>query len=221
MLKKILFIHGSTVKHTYSFFRKADPDWGFAEILQIINSQNLAKVEVFGWGPLAKQIKWWQVINPFYFVGVYFEEKTWVKSNLETENLHKKILYFEPEIIVCHSMGGFLLEKYLQQKKDLPNSVKQVITLMSDGEVSFILPKIIQTKVQNQNLKWLNYHCFWDLTLICSVIINQKFPAGVFGYKSKYITNKFYFLTKTFPDFHTSLIKKSKKLPIWLREILK
>ena len=95
----------------------------------------------------------------------------------------------------------------------LPQNVKNIYTLQSDAPAKCkIEDSKLKIRLQERNLKWHNYHCFWDIALLTSLMVNKRFSAGLIGYKNDLeIKNLFYPLHGSL-DLHTSIISIPKEI---------
>jgi hypothetical protein len=166
------------------------------------------EIDIFNWSEGEHKIKFYELLEILF---LYRSERKMIhnKTSGLTKKLSDQIQIGEYTTIITHSMGGELLQTSIQQY-GLPESVKSIYDLQSDAPVnSQPLGSEILHRLESAQLKWYNYHCFWDQSLLASVILNLRIPVGLFGSKHKYIQNVFYPL-RDGPDLHTSIIKNPK-----------
>jgi uncharacterized alpha/beta hydrolase family protein len=206
-MSKILYIHGYGTESIHQFRPK---QWSEKEICNTIfelkKEQDL-ELKFFHWGWSLKLDKW-QSLNPLQYLRLYITEQNMAKSTGLLNRLNKMIKTYEPEIIICHSMGSFILVNYLT-KYGKPESVKKLVTMQADFPRYFKLPQSIEQSVQNKELKFYNIYCPWDELLPLSMVINLKPPAGMFGVANKHVKNIMFPLYDNL-DFHNSILNSTR-----------
>jgi len=218
-MSKILLIHGSTCGVKYSFFRGKKLNGSFDAYDDLLDKNNsldkenkvksLTNVRLFKWAYSNQDLDFWQAINPYWLLKVYYDEKKYIKTAEAITKLETKIYDYNPDTIICHSMGCEYLFGFLEQK-NLPNSVTKIYLLQSDANRNLELKNTdLVNKINNKTLEIYNYFCFYDQALWFSVFANWQIPAGLFGSASKYLNNKKWFLGGSV-DLHTSIISKPK-----------
>ena len=197
-MSKIALIHGFGTGINYSIFQKAEANNAGFLIFDDLIAKKTAKV--FDWR-IYKNLNLFEVLSVFPILKIYWQEKTKVHS-LEIQNQLKTFLEFEqPEIIICHSMGGKLLFEHTHK---LPKSVKKIVLIQADISSNAKIPKNLQ------KLEIINYFCPWDNALIGSNLINFRIMAGQIGLKDA--TNIFFPLLLNNPNMHTFPLRSSKFL---------
>jgi hypothetical protein len=175
---KYLLIHGFGTKVNYDLgFYKYPPNEDFLAWKEEIKE---GRAKIFSWG-ITQSKNWKNVLNPLSYLELYKREKSLAKNKYMLLELNKVIKETNPEIIVCHSMGCYLLENYCGSY-DLPKSLQKIV--FSQGDIRKIsnLEKQLES---NPALKLQNYYCSWDQALISSVAVNLSRPAGLFGIRIK------------------------------------
>ncbi|MEI6729187.1 MAG: hypothetical protein WCK98_06110 [bacterium] len=206
-MSKILYIHGYSTKTTHLFRPKA---WSEKEICNTIfelKKQQPAEIDFFHWGWSLKLSKL-QYFNPFQHLKVYLTERKMAKSKGLLNRLHQTINTYQPEVIICHSMGSFVLLNYLN-KFGKPDSLKKIVTMQADFPRSYKLSQDIEQSLESKELKFYNIYCPWDELLPLSMAINLKPPAGMFGMANKNVQNILFPLYDDL-DFHNSILNSTR-----------
>jgi hypothetical protein len=205
---KYLLIHGFGTKVNYDLgFYKYPPTEDFLAWKEDIG---LGNAKIFSWG-IRQEKNWRNVLSPLPYLELYKREKSLVKNKYLLLELHKAIEETNPEIIVCHSMGCFLLENYCGLH-NLPKSVQKIV--FSQGDIVRI-PNLEKQLGQNPKLKLENYYCGWDQALLTSVSVNLYKPAGLFGIRinkelGNQIQNIFWPLGNLHKNCHVDAINSIK-----------
>ncbi len=195
LTKNILLIHGYGVRATYPIIRpKEDKYLGFGGFSNLLEAGN---THLFVWG-CAVKYSFLDMLNPFKYLQLYNQEKKLACSKDILQQLHNQIQSQNIQTIVCHSMGGYLVQQYLDSF-DLPNSVKKIIIVQAD------ISRMSRFNTPN-NVSVINLYCPWDQALWESVVVNRYIPAGLFGLTSSTISNTFFPLYKDI-NLHESSIK--------------
>jgi hypothetical protein len=205
---KYLLIHGFGTKVNYDLgVWKYPPTEDFLAWKDDIKSGN---AKIFSWGILQSK-SWKNIFNPIPYWELYKSEKSLANNKYMLLELDRVIKETNPKVIVCHSMGCYLLESYCGSF-DLSKSVGKIV--FSQGDVRCI-PNIEQQLTKNTELKLENYFCGWDQALISSVIVNMTRPSGLFGLdiKQKFrnqIQNIFWSLGNLHKNCHVDGINNPK-----------
>jgi hypothetical protein len=204
---KVLLIHGSTVGLEYSFFKQKDLKYGyFKGVKDLIDSGN---VDLFLWADRQDIAKTWEFHK---ILKMYHQERVDINESKHSQRLYEKLKNGEYTTVITHSMGGELLTKMIQDC-GLPKNLENIYTLQSDAPAKCkIKDDKLKIRLDENSLNWCNYHCFWDIALLTSLIVNQRFSAGLTGYKTDLeIINLFYPLHGSL-DLHTSIISIPKEI---------
>ncbi|MFW5719402.1 MAG: hypothetical protein ACOCXT_00015 [Candidatus Dojkabacteria bacterium] len=168
---------------------------------------------LYCWYPDYSQLTWkdlFEVANP---LKTYLREKKIVSKSAAQVQLYEKIQRERITTLICHSMGAFLVFNMINNPDlGLPGCVKTIVLVQADIPRTLLInnPEVY-SRLQKKHLHFLNYHCFWDITLCLSGIINRYKPAGLFGYQpegsdiSTLITNRFFPLNRSL-NVHNSSI---------------
>ena len=191
-MSKIILIHGFGIGITAPFLRRGfGESAGFAAFNEMIVGGEAA---VFYWG-IKKQVSPWKILNPIFWLNLYEDEKILSQATATHRQLHDFLFYEQPEIIVSHSMGCFLLNEYLKQNS-LPSSVKRIFFVQSD---------LSRRAKLNTNLPIINIYCFWDSTLLLSAIYNHERRGGLLPIKGVSVKNIFTPLWRL-PNPHNNIL---------------
>ncbi len=205
---KYLLIHGFGTKVNYDLgFWKYPPTEDFDAWSKEIEFGN---AKIFSWG-IRQEKSWKNILNPMPYLDLYRREQSLAMNKYMIEELHKTMTETQPEIIVCHSMGSFLLENYCGLF-DLPSSLQKIVFSQADIRK---IPNIEKQLKNNPNLKLQNYYCGWDNALLSSFLINLSRPAGLYGLRitkgfEKQIQNIFYSLGNLHKNCHIDAINSPK-----------
>lgn len=208
-MSKFVLIHGFAIGLTTPIFRPPfGPSAGFYAFDKTVES---GEAVVFPWG-IERQVNLFQILNPFFLANHYEDEKFLAQARETRERLRAFLEREQPEIIVCHSMGCFLLNKYLENFT-LPKSVRAIVFSQSDDIIS---PPPL-TPSTPSSLSTHNLYCPWDPTLLISSIYNKKWRAGLRPARQKGVWDIFFPLVLPF-NFHTSGLR-DKKLVKFVQQI--
>jgi hypothetical protein len=207
--KKLLLIHGYGQSYLKSLLGRFGlnitlKSYSFKAFRQLIEKGN---AKVFVWHhEIESEI--FQYFNPFYvYKNLYITEKEKSVSTDIQKQLTFELQSQKPEIIVCHSLGCYLLLNYLD-KYNLPASVKKIFLVQGDFSTNYSLtnPDLIK-KLENKELEIINCYCPWDPILHISKLTSVSYrPAGVYGFKNELVTNKLFPLYKAI-NLHNSSIE--------------
>ena len=141
---KYLLIHGFGTKVNYDLgFFQYPPTEDFLAWKDLIKS---GEAKIFSWG--IRQSKTFKnVLNPLPYLQLYKAELKLANNKYMLEELNKTIVATQPEIIVCHSMGSYLLENYCGSF-ELPNSVTKIVFSQADIRA---IPNIQKELEKNSN----------------------------------------------------------------------
>jgi uncharacterized alpha/beta hydrolase family protein len=206
-MSKILYIHGYGTETLHQFRPK---QWSEKEICSTIfelKKERDLELKFFHWGWSLKLSKW-QAFNPLQYLKLYLTEQRMAKSKGLLNRLHKMIQTYQPEIIICHSMGSFILMNYLT-KYEKPLSVKKIVTMQADFPRYFEIPQSVEQDIDTKKLKFYNIYCPWDELLPLSMVINFKLPSGMFGVANKRVKNILFPLYDNW-DFHNSILNSRR-----------
>jgi hypothetical protein len=205
---KYLLIHGFGTKVNYDLgFWKYPPTEDFLAWEDEIKAGN---AKIFSWG-ISQQKNWKNFGNPLSYLELYKREKSLAKNKYMLLELDKVIKETNPEIIVCHSMGAFLLENYCKDY-ELNQNLNKIVFSQAD---ILRIPNIQNQLWKRDNLKLDNYYCSWDTALISSMVINKFRPAGLVGVRldneaENKIKNIFWSLRNLHKNCHIDAINNPK-----------
>lgn len=220
--QKILLIHGfgTSVKNeimslTSKGFLGKNLDYReFTAFNHLVKEGNAL---VFRWNDqfLATKIKDFTSIEKY--IDLYRREKSKAVAESTQDSLRKMIDDNNPEIIVCHSMGCFLLLNYLEKNK-LNKSVRKIFLVQGDfSRKHQIENKDILKGIEENNLRIINVYCPWDTTLMVSPFVNRlTLPAGLSRMRNPYIVDVLFPLSNNL-NLHNSSIKSRDLLDFVLK----
>ncbi len=203
-----LLIHGFGTKINYDLgFYQYPPTEDF---LAWEKDTEFGNAKIFSWG-IKQDKNWKNFANVAQYWELYNREKSLAANKYMLIELDKAIKETKPEIIVCHSMGAFLLENYCETY-ELPGCVKKIVFSQADIRT---IPNLEKRLEKNCNLKLTNYYCGWDPALITSLALGWSRPAGLYGIKVKnelgsQIKNIFYPLGFSGTNLHIDAINSPK-----------
>ena len=203
-----LLIHGFGTKINYDLgFYQYRPTEDFLAWEKDIEFGN---AKIFSWG-IRQDKNWKNIANVAQYLDLYIREKSLAQNKYMLIELDKVIKETQPEIIVCHSMGAFLLENYCSSF-ELPEYAKKIV--FSQADIRSI-PNLEKQLVLNQSLKLHNYYCGWDPALISSLAVNLSRPDGLYAIQIKKelmsrIKNIFYPLGLSGTNLHIDAINSPK-----------
>ncbi|GAB4147257.1 MAG: hypothetical protein OHK0017_08770 [Patescibacteria group bacterium] len=206
-MSRLVLVHGTSVGVKFSVFRdRTFIDGSFTVLRPMLDS---GEAVLFNWHQADHEVGFWQCLNPFSVVDIYLKERKYAGTEAGQRQLSHFLHEKQPEIVVAHSLGC----NYLAQSINfggLPKSVKKVLTLASESPADFkITDSEVANRIISKKMEWLNYHCFWDMTIASSMLFTGKIPSGLFGSKESLITNRFY-PQGLFGDPHTSMLRDQK-----------
>lgn len=211
---KIALIHGYAVDMEIGILRRRlGRDAGFAAFRRLLDSGDAV---LFRW---AEHMRFSSIhyINPFAHLRVYNVEK----NKAVSDKLHQEFSEFldreRPDTLVCHSMGSYLLMNYIN-KFGLPDFIRKVVFVQGDIPAGTVIsnPDIIK-RLENKELAIYNYYCWWDITLISSMILNRYVPLGLTGSRLKHIHNRFFPLYKKI-NLHQSSMNDDKLIELIMKD---
>jgi Serine hydrolase len=204
--KRYLLIHGFGVGVQYSVFAKAHNDnCGFLAFDQMLRS---GQAKAFNWR-ISKKFNILQTLNPLNSLQHYFQERSKSKQMQYHDQLDKIMKEYQPDTVVCHSMGCLFLLNFLE-RNTLSKSVTEIIFSQADIDKQHVIPLNLQALFEKNEVNLINYYCFWDNALLSSSIVNFSIRSGQVGWWPKNqngkIANKFYPLYPIKGNFnlHTS-----------------
>jgi hypothetical protein len=203
-MSRIVLIHGFATGIDYLWRPAFGEDAGFSGFRELISR---GEAKAFRWD--IKERAGWRSFNPFYSLRIYRRERALV----EKQETHEALSYFlereQPEIIVCHSMGCYLLLKYFE-KNLLPTSVHTILFTQADVDPKeFVLPQVYENAIRDKRLRFINSYCLWDPTLIISALVSASSRMGLRPLVSSLVESHFFPLLKLW-NLHTSAIRDSK-----------
>ena len=207
---KIAIIHGYAADMEMGWLRpRLGYDAGFSAFRPLLDS---GEAVMFRWGE-HMSFSSIHYINPFTHLQVYRSEKSKVVSDKLQRELTAFLDKERPDTLVCHSMGSYLLVNYIN-KFGLPDCVRKVVFVQADIPVGMGIthPDIIK-RVENKELSVYNYHCWWDITLVSSMIINGYVPLGLTRSRAGYVNNRFFPLNKKI-NLHMSSMNDRKLIEL-------
>jgi hypothetical protein len=197
---KTLLLHGYATKLRASVFRKPLGEHeGFVGLQDEIARDEIA---VFRWG-IDRSLSFAQSLNPFSYLTLYRDEEYLAESRELQQKLFETIASSGTEQVICHSMGCRLLLNTINTI-GLPVSVKSIIFLQADVNADTEFPKSIPRSL-------VNYHCFWDVSLITSSILHRNFRIGMQSWKYPGVNNHFFPLLRPI-NLHMSQLRDKKFL---------
>jgi|GEM_PF-6307900 len=165
----------------------------------------------YSWAVDRNNYSFWQSCNPFCYLNTYIQESNYILTQEATSKLHQYLLTKNPEIILTHSAGNRLLFETFNQF-GFNSNLQKIVTLASDLPADYkIYNHDFLSKLQNRDLIWENYYCFYDQALLFSSIFKLEARTGLIGYKQNLAKNIFYPL-KLKMNFHTSGLHDTKFL---------
>jgi hypothetical protein len=205
---KYLLIHGYGIGLQYSFLKSAEGEnAGFGAFDDLIEA---GEAKVFRW-EMSRKLNFWETINVKTSIKQYNDEMLKIENQEVYDSLQKELTLTQPEAIVCHSAGGFLLLRYLTNHI-LPSSVKKIVFIQSNIPQDMVFPDYLQKKLQQKEIKLINLYCYWDQALWSLVIIGRQISIGLLGSNNTYVKNIFFPLYKGV-NLHTSSINDTKIFP--------
>ncbi len=183
---KILLIHGFGTEIRY-FLRKGENTYSDFQGMQKEIDQGTAMV--FKWG-IPTTFSFLQSLNPFEYHHLYEQERKRATSPEIHEKLAKAIESFEPDIIMCHSMGTLLLTEYLEAY-GLPHYVAKIIFIQGSIPRSRrISTPLIRTRLEDGSLTLLNVYCPWDPSLWANLVEVPTLSIGLLPFTHPHVRNK-------------------------------
>lgn len=211
---KIALIHGYAVDMEMGVFRRRlGRDAGFGAFRRLLDSGDAV---MFRWG---EHMRFGSIhyINPFAHLRVYNAEKNKAASDKLFAQFGDFLERERPDTLVCHSMGSYLLINYIN-KHGLPAHVRKVVFVQGDIPAGTIISNAdITRRLENKELNIYNYHCWWDITLISSMMLNGYVPLGLTKSRLKHIHNRFFPLYKTI-NLHQSSMNDDKLIELIMKD---
>lgn len=183
---KLVLIHGNSAGIKFPMRDRQIKYGSFTVFKELIDS---GEAILFGWHYINEEFDLFKTLNPFEFRRQYFTEKEYCGSEAAWLKLDRFLELQQPEKIVCHSMGCYLLLNTINVY-GLPKTVKSVYLAQGDFDREFKLTNAdIVQRIKSGELKIYNYHCDWDQMLALSIAANGVIPGGLTGTNEKYFTN--------------------------------
>jgi len=132
---------------------------------------------------------------------LYTQERALIFSEEVQQSLRKMLYDVCPRIIIAHSLGGYLVRNVCEYLS-VPDSLKQIVLLQADIPKSVSLPYI-------QRIEWINFWCWWDMSLTSSLFINQETPIGLGGSNQSHVQDVFRKIEKG-PKGHKRVLSSKK-----------
>jgi hypothetical protein len=177
---------------------------------------------VFNWFT-EKNFGFLETVNLLSHYRLYKYEQKIANSKSLQARLNKELELKNPETIICHSMGCFLLLEYFRSYKPCSN-LKRVILLQGDYSSSYNLPKSL---TESKQIEIFNFYNWLDQALFQSSVLSLNLKAGQIGWKSlekeknnviilqqvtrKNILNKISLWPK---NYHTQILKQKIDLGV-------
>lgn len=193
---KTIFIHGYA-HGIECFFRKRNTE--IADFLTFSDHIRSGQGKLFYW---AKQLNLSHLhaLNVWRYVQLYWQERALANDPSTHLQLHEVLEREQPEQIICHSMGCYLLAKY-RQNYPLPRSVKSVIFLQADCDET----ELLFSGLLSNSLTMINVFRHFDSSLLLSSFIHRSKRLGLKKLRHQHVQNIY------FPSFkrlnpHTALL---------------
>lgn len=164
---KILLIHGYGVgleARPFSFAK--DEYHGFNAWKDEVDK---GEAEVFSW-KTDLEINGVQLFNLYNYLRLYRSEQVFAAEDMLHAQLSLFIKKNKPSTIICHSMGCYVMAKYLE-KNTLPNTVVRVVFIQADLDANWQKP-------QESNAEFVVIQGRFDTSLLASVVLNKKLRLG-------------------------------------------
>lgn len=190
-MSRAVLIHGYGA-NIDSPFHKINPELDFQAFERHIKED---KAKIYIWCENTIRLGLLESFNPFIYQKIYRQDKTKATSDENFQKLHDFLIQEQPEILVCHSLGCHMILSYLEHYQ-LPGSVKKVFLIQADIPHNRKIPQIHATIY--------NVFCYWDVTLVLSMVVNLYIPAGLIGLKN--CQNNIFFPLYKRPNLHLSSI---------------
>lgn len=193
-MSRIVLIHGFATGVRFSIFRdRKDWDGGFTAFRSLIA---WGVASVFRWG-IEGDASFWESLNPWFSWKLYERERSIASGFALQQRLANYLEQEQPEVIVCHSLGCYLLWEQLQ-RFELPSSVKTIVFQQADIGLSELglFPA-------REGIQFLNVYCPWDPSLLASWFIWGDRRLGLWRISSRMFEQRFFSLWKPF-NLHTS-----------------
>lgn len=208
MLKKankILLIHGFAQGVSFLPFKKSKTN---EQIFPIFKKEILEKnAVVFNWA-LDWEINFKNFLTAKNLQKLYFKER---RLACHTQTLNKLNLLtekFQPNLIIAHSMGCYLLLNYFAKFKTW-DSLNKIVFVQADINNKTKIPTNLKIVLEKQNLKIINLYCYWDQALLYSSFLHKKSRAGLTGWKQQEVKNRFVSLTDL-PNPHQGFLNNNR-----------
>ncbi|MFA6132340.1 MAG: hypothetical protein WC702_04780 [Patescibacteria group bacterium] len=199
-MPKIVLIHGFAAGLTAPFIRPPfGPSASFEAFKELVEKGEAVS---FPWG-IEQQVNPLKLLNPLFLLGHYEKERALAQARETHERLKTFLEQIQPEKIICHSMGCFLLNNYLENFS-LPKSVKAIVFSQSD-DTDFPFPSSSSSPSNPSSPFIHNLYCPWDPTLWVSCLYHKKQRAGLWPARQTSVKNVFVPLVRPI-NFHTNTI---------------
>lgn len=208
---KILLIHGFAQGVDFNPFKKPKKNEQIFPIFKIEIRQKQAIV--FDWA-MDWQVNCFDYLGSKNFHKLYFKEREKATDDNTLETLNRLITKQNPNLILAHSMGCFLLLNHFCKYQVNPNLTK-ICLVQADINQDYFLSKFLQERVIKKQLEIINLYCWWDPALIYSSVLHKKLRAGLIGWRQVGIKNKFLPLLDL-PNPHEGILSNRKLVKILL-----
>jgi hypothetical protein len=220
--QKILLIHGFGTGVRDEIFwilskSKEKQELEYNEFKAFNHLINKGEASVFRWHDRFNASKIKDFLTIEKYIDLYKREKQKAVSPELQKKLYQTIEKENPEIIVCHSMGCYLLLNYLE-KYTLNPSVKKIFLVQGDFDKKYKIqnPDILN-RIEKNTLRIINVYCPWDTTLITSPFVNNfTWPAGLNRMRNPYIVDVLFPLGNSL-NLHNSSLKSRDLLDFVLK----
>jgi hypothetical protein len=186
-MARIVLIHGYAQGLTNGF-RPIPEAGGMRAFTALLETGEAA---LFEWYNLYNH-DWRQTFSYQENTSVYFDERKKARNPQTLRQLHEFLMEHEPEVIVCFSMGSYLLLNYIK-RYSLPECVTNISFVQADVPIDFkITDHEVLGRLKGGHLVWQNFWCFWDPALSFSKYLHGKKRAGTGKVKNPLIKNRFF-----------------------------
>ncbi len=190
-MSKIVLIHGYGA-NIDSPFHRINQELDFKAFKRHLQNGD---AKIYIWSEDTVNLSLFKSLNPFIYQKIYKQDRKKATSNENLKRLHNFLSQEKPEILVCHSLGSHMILSYLEHYQ-LPANVKKIFLVQAD------VPH--NRKIPDVHAAIYNVFCYWDVTLVLSMIVNWYIPAGLIGLKNS--KNNIFFPLYKRPNLHLSSI---------------
>lgn len=170
----LLLIHGFAIGLDTWFHPQKNHLAGFEVFADDIESGN---ARVFRWTAEQKP-SFFASLNPLFYREYYRQERQKAQDIVTLRDLHRVIDESQPRVIVCHSMGCYLLLQYVL-RFNLAPSVKKVVFIQADCSVK----EMKQSNIASEAAKLINVYRFFDPSLWISTMYHRTLRMGLYAPK--------------------------------------